>query len=583
MNHTSRGALALFVALAPLVASCRQDQLPSNWVDPRLSAHMQFSVNGVATRPAASIAGRDAGALKIWRGGVNSISVDSVAAIADLKKVLGQSAAVVVTFSPGSRLGDELAEDRLTLAFHAGDEKSPGFALVGVPGPLVLEGLAAAAHVANNHACGNLEVLSLAPLTDAGGLTPPVFEETVKLDGVEAMLAVPTEGNVEKTIDALEKMGTRYHTSDTGLATTDKVQALFTAAGAASIAGAAFSTVDHDIDEAPIRTKQKSLIFAIPGTDDDETTVVIGGHLDSINRNGVAEPAPGSDDDASGIATMVEMVRAIAQTGMKFKRRIEFQAYAAEEVGLIGSGLIARQYARDGRKVSAMFQLDMNSWAENAGAKTIYLVENDTSPTLRRSVKDLLNTYLAGDYVEDSLSAGTSDHRSWTNAGYTAVFPFENPKGYNEALHSVNDNLKTINNLPLTARFAQLGLAFLAHHAGTASDDASYATALAAAKAARSPDLKLAIVKAVVDDTWQVSVAGPATLKTIELCTTAASGSESCVAERNLTTSDRTTADRGFFITKTLVDVVEGGHLAVFGYDAADHLVAQRTVLVKKK
>ena len=529
--------------------------------------------------------------IPIWRGVNAELAVDSPSSLPKLKELMGRYAPVIVTFTPGSLLSQQLAEDSLTLAYNPGAKDVSGFALVAVPDNLVLEGLAMAAHVANNHSCGNIQLLDMLPLRASDSLTPPVFDETVKLEAAVPLVAFPDAAHIQETIKTLEDMGTRYHDNDKGLLVPAKVQELMTAAGATKIAGGAFRLVDHQTPTAIIQTKQKSLIFTIPGTGDPadpavaEQTIVVGAHLDSINsREGRDHNAPGSDDDASGIATLVEMIRAIADSGATFKRKIEFQAYAAEEVGLIGSGLIAQQYAKDGRKVTAMFQLDMNSWSQTAGVKTIYLVKNDTSPTLRRSLKDLLNTYLGGDYVEDALGGGTSDHKSWDRAGFPAVFPFENPKGYNEALHSLSDNLTTINNLPLSARFAQLGLAFLAHHAGLNAAAPSYDAARAAMKQATAPDLKLAIQKNPLSDDQIISVAAPAAVKSVEFCVTNAAGSTGCTLERHHVLVDpHKASERAFFISENSLRTADGMRLSVFGYDASDHLVAQRSVKLHKR
>ena len=80
--------------------------------------------------------------------------------------------------------------------------------------------------------------------------------------------------------------------------------------------------------------------MTIPGTSDAQATgpvVIIGAHLDSINKTDHTTPAPGADDDASGIATLVEIVQQIATGHLTFQRTVELHAYAAEEVGLVGS------------------------------------------------------------------------------------------------------------------------------------------------------------------------------------------------------------------------------------------------------
>ena len=53
--------------------------------------------------------------------------------------------------------------------------------------------------------------------------------------------------------------------------------------------------------------------MTINGTDNASEVVVMGGHLDSINMSGNGETSrsPGADDDASGVASLTEAVRAM--------------------------------------------------------------------------------------------------------------------------------------------------------------------------------------------------------------------------------------------------------------------------------
>lgn len=104
---------------------------------------------------------------------------------------------------------------------------------------------------------------------------------------------------------------------------------------------------------------QNSIIARVPGK--SNRTVIIGGHLDSINQadryNG---RAPGADDNASGSFTILEAFRVLL-TDTEFdpsqlENTVEFHWYAAEEGGLRGSQDIFTQYAAAGRDVWAMLQ-----------------------------------------------------------------------------------------------------------------------------------------------------------------------------------------------------------------------------------
>ena len=80
------------------------------------------------------------------------------------------------------------------------------------------------------------------------------------------------------------------------------------------------------------------MILTIQGTTFPSEVVVLGGHQDSIaGSNCTTSRSPGADDDASGIATLSEVIRAAMALGYQPERTVKFMAYAAEEVGLRGS------------------------------------------------------------------------------------------------------------------------------------------------------------------------------------------------------------------------------------------------------
>lgn len=90
--------------------------------------------------------------------------------------------------------------------------------------------------------------------------------------------------------------------------------------------------------------------------------LVIGAHYDS------AWPAPGADDNASGIAVLLELARRFA--GRSFDRTIRLVAFANEEsphygTSSMGSKVYARQVSRRGEEIVGMFSLEMLGYYDN--------------------------------------------------------------------------------------------------------------------------------------------------------------------------------------------------------------------------
>ena len=80
-----------------------------------------------------------------------------------------------------------------------------------------------------------------------------------------------------------------------------------------------------------------NVIGLIPGTDPElkKEVVIIGGHLDHCGMDW--EICPGANDNASGIAVMLGVAKAISSSGIHFKRSVLFIGLGAEEQGLVGS------------------------------------------------------------------------------------------------------------------------------------------------------------------------------------------------------------------------------------------------------
>lgn len=80
-----------------------------------------------------------------------------------------------------------------------------------------------------------------------------------------------------------------------------------------------------------------NVLGLIRGTDPvlRDEVIIIGGHLDHCGMDW--EICPGANDNASGIAVMLAVAKAIATSGIHLKRSILFIGLGAEEQGLIGA------------------------------------------------------------------------------------------------------------------------------------------------------------------------------------------------------------------------------------------------------
>jgi leucyl aminopeptidase len=279
--------------------------------------------------------------------------------------------------------------------------------------------------------------------------------------------------NIHATITHLSNYQNRYYASTYGRQAAEWIQTTWMglAAGRSDVTSELFSCSNC--------STQPSVILTIRGREIPNEVVVLGGHLDSINISGggVSQRAPGADDDASGIATLTEILRVAMASGWKPRRTVKFMGYAAEEVGLRGSNAIARAHRAAHVNVVAVLQFDMTNYRASSSVD-MRLVTDYSNLPLQTFLNTLFDTYLAPRGLTrglDTCGYACSDHASWTAAGYPSGFFFEGGGADGRAfplIHSNNDTLANMgNSAQNSGKFAMLGLAFLGEAAKTSQLD----------------------------------------------------------------------------------------------------------------
>jgi leucyl aminopeptidase len=272
---------------------------------------------------------------------------------------------------------------------------------------------------------------------------------------VNALMGDVQEPNIRGTITTMSSYTTRYYTSATGVESANWLKnhwaSLASAAGRTDVSVAAFTHAGW---------AQPSVILTIPGTSLPNEVVVLGGHLDSTNTSGGA--APGADDDASGIASLTEIIRVAMAKGYRPARTVKIMGYAAEEVGLRGSAEIAAWHVTNAVNVVGVLQLDMTNY--KGSSVDVGMMTDHTNAAQNGFVTSLLDTYGIATWANSQCGYGCSDHASWHSRGFAASMPFEALMNqHNSAIHTVNDTLSRSAGLATHAvKFTKLGAAFMA-------------------------------------------------------------------------------------------------------------------------
>lgn len=196
-----------------------------------------------------------------------------------------------------------------------------------------------------------------------------------------------------------------------------------------------------------------------------DEAIVIGAHYDHVGLGGRYSASPemtgeihnGADDNASGVASVIEIARAATADRSRFPRSLVFITFAGEERGLYGSAHYASNPTID--DTIAMINLDMvgrsNGQVEVGGL--------NSSPSLAGDVNAAAKT--AGiDARRGGPGAGRSDDASFLDKDIPALHFFT---GFHADYHRPSDDWERID-APGTARVATLALELAARLAARA-------------------------------------------------------------------------------------------------------------------
>ncbi|MFF5173434.1 M20/M25/M40 family metallo-hydrolase [Micromonospora sp. NPDC000089] len=119
------------------------------------------------------------------------------------------------------------------------------------------------------------------------------------------------------------------------------------------------SYVQQPASRIPVATRITNVVATLRGTSAPERVYVLSGHYDSRATDvlDAVSDAPGADDDASGVAVVLELARVLATR--RTEATIVFAAVAGEEQGLYGSTYLAQQLKAAGVDLQGMFTNDI--------------------------------------------------------------------------------------------------------------------------------------------------------------------------------------------------------------------------------
>ena len=114
--------------------------------------------------------------------------------------------------------------------------------------------------------------------------------------------------------------------------------------------------------------------------------IIIGAHYDHIGISLFGSIRNGADDNASGVAVLIELGRELQRNQSNLKRSIILIAFDAEEMGLIGSTHFISRWEAPNENIRLMISVDMVGWYRATG-----MVEYVGSGTIARGNEVILN------------------------------------------------------------------------------------------------------------------------------------------------------------------------------------------------
>ncbi len=187
-----------------------------------------------------------------------------------------------------------------------------------------------------------------------------------------------------------------------------------------------------------------------------DEVLIVGAHHDHLGLGGSGSRSPkrygeihnGADDNASGVAAVIELAKALSPLRNQLKRHVLFMTFGAEEKGLIGSKYfkdnpilsIPNSDGTRGKKLKpiAMINLDMIGRMKDNTLMANGAATSKSWPQLLKTVKSegSHSINLRIDNAKDLL--GSSDHIAFYGMGMPIIFFFT---GNNPEYHTPDDDL----------------------------------------------------------------------------------------------------------------------------------------------
>lgn len=209
-------------------------------------------------------------------------------------------------------------------------------------------------------------------------------------------------------------------------------------------------------------TAYQNLILHLPPQPTPQrkvSPIIVGAHYDAVPGT------PGADDNATGVAVLLELARAFATQPPQ--RPVQLVAFDMEEYGLLGSTAYATELKQRGESVRLMLSLEMLGYCDRSpgsqrypgGLKYLYPDRGDfialignlaAIPDLLKLNRSIHHSKVASEWLPVPLKGilvpptRYSDHSPFWDRGYRAIMVTDTAFLRNPHYHQASDTLSTL-------------------------------------------------------------------------------------------------------------------------------------------
>ena len=181
-------------------------------------------------------------------------------------------------------------------------------------------------------------------------------------------------------------------------------------------------------------TEVNNVIAEISGRDLPKEIVIVGAHLDSWH------PATGAQDNGTGVATVLEVARAIKSLNRPPRRTIRFILFGGEEQGLIGSTAYSKHHAADMASIDAVLISDTGGQA----SKGWYLMGREDEKEALANIEPLLTGMGSGATSTDTEFLFETDHAGFDVQGVPTLVLWNGVDKYFKLHHQASDSFDSV-------------------------------------------------------------------------------------------------------------------------------------------